>query len=109
MRQEIIWYPTLLSVKKYLNDIDIRAYDINIRALYEQVFNQVDYIYIRSYNIDIVASQGQVLVWVNNINIGAYNIDIGDYYIDVGASQVVFGTYNPNLLIDLALLSERAG
>ena len=36
-------------------------------------------------------------------------MDIGAYYIDIGALQVVFGPYDPTLLIALALLSEIAG
>ena len=57
---------------KYLHDIDIRASDIDIGALYGQVFVWANYIHIRPYYNDIGASYGQVFVRVNNIDIGAY-------------------------------------
>ena len=94
---------------KYLQDIDIRHSDIDIGASYGKVFVRVNYIYIGPYYTNIGDSQGQVLVWVNNIDIRAYDINIGAYYIDIGASQVVFGPYNPTLLIGLNLFPERAG
>ena len=53
MRQEIIWYPTLLDVKQLLPDIDIGAYDVDIGASHRQVFVWMNYIYIGAYDIDI--------------------------------------------------------
>ena len=94
---------------KYLHNVDIRASDISIGASYRQVFIWVNYIYIGPYHTNIGAQQVQVFVGVNNINIGSYDINIGACYIDIGASQVVFGPYNHTLLIDLALLPERYG
>ena len=41
---------------KYLHDIDIRASDIDIGALYGQVFVRVNYIYIGPYHTNIGAS-----------------------------------------------------
>ena len=76
MRQEKIWYPTLISV-------DIRSSDINIGASYGQIFVWVIYIHIGPYHTLIGSSYGQVFFWIKDTDIGAYYIDIGAYYIDI--------------------------
>ena len=56
---------------KYLPDIDIGAYDVDIGDLYGQVFAWVNDINIGAYDINIGASYGQVFVRVNAIDIRA--------------------------------------
>ena len=65
---------------KYLPDIDIGAYDVDIGASYGQVFVRVNNIDIGAYDINIGASYGQVFVWVNDIDIRAYDINIRASY-----------------------------